>query len=375
MNYYFNVLIDNYSRWPEVEIVKSTSFEKLQPVLDRSFSLHGIPESITHDRGPPYDSRAWRDYAKEKGFESRACTPEHPEGNAIAERFMEVLVKVVHTAIAQGRDPKEEVMRGLLNYRNTRHPSTGCTPAELLMNRRPRTKIPSLRRLAEGEVYQRAQAKDQETRAVRKEMVDRKKRAGIKKICPGDRVLVKQQKTTIKPSYDHEPYTVTSVKAAQVTAERGSKTRVRDMSRVKLLKQRPEHLKKREARDVSGNSDSDEDFLDMKMGRSRESTEQEPIWEEQEPVREELEPVGEEQELMVELLELEDVPEEQGGPGDTADTPPRRCGLRARVKPKRYDSGSSGGKKQSSPQQRKRRQSAAKYQKPDMEPEGQDSRS
>ena len=72
--YYFHVLCDNYSRWPEVEIVKSTSFEKLQPVLDRSFSLHGIPESITHDQGPPYNSRAWTDYAKEKGFESRACT-------------------------------------------------------------------------------------------------------------------------------------------------------------------------------------------------------------------------------------------------------------------------------------------------------------
>ena len=342
--YYFHVLIDNYSRWPEVEIVKSTSFEKLQPVLDRCFSLHGIPESITHDRGPPYDSRAWRDYAKEKGFESRACTPEHPEGNSIAERFMGVLVKVVHTAIAQGRDPKEEVMRRLLNYRNTRHPSTGCTPAELLMNRRPRTKIPSLRRMAEGEVHQRAQAKDKETRAARKEMVDKKKRAVLKKICPGDRVLIKQQKSTTKPPYDPEAYTVTGVKAAQVTAERGSKRRVRDMSRVKLLKLRPAHLRKAGVSTESvdpddPDSDSDDDFLDLKADRPRGLVEQESI--------------EEEGELLEELLELEDVVAEVEEDQDTADTPPRRQGLRPRP-----------SRKQASPKQRKKRQSAAKFRKP-----------
>ena len=155
------------------------------------------------------------------------------------------------------------------------------------------------------------------------------------------------------------------MKAAQVTAERGSKSRVQDMSRVKLLKQRPEHLRKREARVVFNDSDSDEDFLDIKTVSSRRPAEQEPVWEEQEAV-------GEEQQLMVELLELDDVVEEQQ---DTADTPPRRGGLRPRVNRKRYDSSSDGGKKQSSPQQRKRRQSAAKYQKPDLEPEEQDSRS
>jgi transposase InsO family protein len=348
--FYFHVLIDNYSRWPEVEIVKSTSFEKLRPALEGSFSLHGIPESITHDNGPPYNSRAWRAYAKEKGFESRACTPEHPEGNGIAERFMGVLVKVVHTAIAQGRDPKEEVMRRLLNYRNTRHPSTGCTPAELLMNRRPRTKIPSLRRPAEGEVHRRAQAKDRETRAIRKEVVDKKKRAAKKEICPGDRILIKQQKTTIKPPYDPKPYTVTGVKAAQVTAERGAKSRVRDMSRVKLLKPRPEHLRRREARQASSDSDSDEDFLDLKV--PVQVGQGEPAEEEQEPAVAELEDVVVEQE------------ERQEGP----DTPPgRRRTPRVRFSPVRFDPShydSSSSHKQPSPQQRKKRRSAAaKHQK------------
>ena len=65
--------------------------------------MHGVPES---DYGPPYDSRAWRKYGKECGFENKPCSPEHPEGNCIAERFMATLVKVTHAAMAEGKDPR-----------------------------------------------------------------------------------------------------------------------------------------------------------------------------------------------------------------------------------------------------------------------------
>ena len=52
-SYYFHVVIDLFSRWPEVAVVNSTSFETLQPSLERIWALHGKPDSITHDNGPP----------------------------------------------------------------------------------------------------------------------------------------------------------------------------------------------------------------------------------------------------------------------------------------------------------------------------------
>ena len=42
--YYFHVLIDQFTRWPEVEVVSSTSFEKLKPALERSWALLGMPD-------------------------------------------------------------------------------------------------------------------------------------------------------------------------------------------------------------------------------------------------------------------------------------------------------------------------------------------
>ena len=77
--YYFHMMIDQLSRWPEGEMVTSTSLEKLKPALERSWSLLEIPDKVTYDNGPAYNSRAWREYAQEKGFKLIPCTPEHPQ--------------------------------------------------------------------------------------------------------------------------------------------------------------------------------------------------------------------------------------------------------------------------------------------------------
>ena len=66
-------------------------------------------------------------------FETRHCTPENPKANRIVERFMGVLVKIVHAAVAGGQDPKLEVRRRMLNYRNTPNPSTSKTLVELMI--------------------------------------------------------------------------------------------------------------------------------------------------------------------------------------------------------------------------------------------------
>ena len=68
-SYYLHVVIDQYSKYPEVDILKSTSFAKLQPVLDRIFNTHGIPETLSTDNGPPYSSsHDMTEYAKHMGF-------------------------------------------------------------------------------------------------------------------------------------------------------------------------------------------------------------------------------------------------------------------------------------------------------------------
>ena len=115
--------MDLYSRWPEVEVAASTSFEQLRPALDRSFAYLEIPDSVTHYNGPPYNSKALRMYAKKEGFSLKRHTPEHLASNFIADSFMGVIVKVVHAVIAERKDSKVDIWKRLRNYRKTSHPT------------------------------------------------------------------------------------------------------------------------------------------------------------------------------------------------------------------------------------------------------------
>ena len=226
--YYFHMVIDTYSRYPEVQIMKSTRFSELVKALAPVWSTHGYPEVVRHDGGPPYNGREWRRYAKQVGFIRKPCSPEHPEGNGIAERFMAVIVKLVHAAMAEKKDPKLEIERRLMQYRNTPHPSTGKTPSELMFNRVVRTRLPTARKTMSTEVVQEAREKDKQERLKRKEVRDKRKTAQEKTVKPGDKVLVAQRKTTTKPPFDPNPYTIMEVKGTQVTVEREGKRTCRE---------------------------------------------------------------------------------------------------------------------------------------------------
>ena len=242
--YYIHTFMDSYSRWPEVAFVDSTAFSKLKPHLERSFEFLGVPGQIVTDNGPPYQSHEWREFAKEYGFKYRPVTPLHPEANGQVERFNRVLVKTIHAAIAEGKDPKVEVRRRVLNYRNTPHYTTGVAPSELVLGRLIRTKMPHVDKINRSKLHQKARKNDQEQRTKTKEMLDKRRRATETKIDVGDQVLLAQNKSTTSPPFDPKPYDVVQVKHNIVQVERDGKTKRRHASKVKKLWMRPDHLKK-----------------------------------------------------------------------------------------------------------------------------------
>ena len=258
-SYYFHVMIDLLSRWPEVTVVNSTSFDKLQGRLEDIFALHGVPETITSDNGPPYQSQDWKEFAKQMGFKPIFVSPEHPEGNGVAKRFMATLVKTTHAAISENKDPKLEIKRRLLNYRNTPHPSTGKCPSQLMMGRAIRTRIPGMIKSIQAMTLQEARQKDIETRELRKKKYDKRKTAQRKTIKEGDQVLLSQRKSTVKPAYNPNPFIVQEVKGTQVIAQRGSSVKARNMGKVKLLRKRPERLQCSQSVNLPDAEESEDD--------------------------------------------------------------------------------------------------------------------
>ena len=204
---------------------------------------------------------------------------------------MKVIVKVVHAAIATGQDPRIEVRRMLLNYRNTPHPSTGKSPAELMIRRPIRTRIPIKMTPLRESTDLEARDKNQQVNKARKLEFDKRKHAKEVTINKGDKILIKQEKSTIKPPYDPEPYVVTRTKGTQVIATRGGKTKIRNKAKVKKLSEIPKKLMPRthwEDEKVIEDSDDDDVEIDMDTTEETAGTQQGTEYEETE--RAELQP-------------------------------------------------------------------------------------
>ena len=56
------VVIDYYSRYYEIEVMKSTTTSKVIERLVEIFSRHGLPESLTSDNGPQFISSEFKVY-------------------------------------------------------------------------------------------------------------------------------------------------------------------------------------------------------------------------------------------------------------------------------------------------------------------------
>jgi transposase InsO family protein len=90
---YLLVAMNRYSRYPEVEVVRSTKASTVIPKLDQMFARHGIPTIIKSDNGPLFNDTEYKHYLEVLGIKAKFSTPKWPQGNAEAERFMQPLCK------------------------------------------------------------------------------------------------------------------------------------------------------------------------------------------------------------------------------------------------------------------------------------------
>ena len=85
---YLCVIIDDYSRFPFVEPVSSTSDKAVIPILDKVFSQEGFPLVLKTDNGPPMNSLKFSRWLEGAATKHHKITPLWPRANGEAERFM-----------------------------------------------------------------------------------------------------------------------------------------------------------------------------------------------------------------------------------------------------------------------------------------------
>ncbi|XP_043194801.1 uncharacterized protein K02A2.6-like isoform X2 [Amphibalanus amphitrite] len=136
------LLVDAYSKWPEVRYMSSTTATKTIEVLTDIFATHGFPVTLVSDNGPPFTSGEFQSYLAARGIHHRLTPPYHPASNGQAES----LVRTFKAFLKRYAGPRTTaVAQFLAKYRTTPCVTTARAPAELLFGRLPRTKLSLLK--------------------------------------------------------------------------------------------------------------------------------------------------------------------------------------------------------------------------------------
>ena len=114
---------------------------------------------------------------------------------------------------------------------------TGYAPAELLVGRKFRSRLPQLPEPNTRQDVTKARQCDEIVKAKQKVTKDSKANVKPHSIEVTNQVLLKQRPSKLKPPYDPDPYTVTEVTGHQVTAARGDKILRRDAQKWKVFKE------------------------------------------------------------------------------------------------------------------------------------------
>lgn len=141
-NKVFLIIVDAYSRWPEVFIVNNMTTETVIKHLRVIFATHGLCETLVSDNGTPFVSSEMKRFLDSNKIKHITTAPYHPATNGLAERMVQTVKDKLRKMDQLPWDIRMPNM--LLGLRATPCAGTGKSPAELLMNRRLRTLLDTI---------------------------------------------------------------------------------------------------------------------------------------------------------------------------------------------------------------------------------------
>ncbi|XP_065941318.1 retrovirus-related Pol polyprotein from transposon 297 [Magallana gigas] len=135
------LLVDYYSKYPDIIPLPDLRARSTIAACKTVFARNGIPLELFSDNGPQFSCHEFKCFASDWEFAHRTSSPRYPRSNGQAERCIQTIKNLLKKAEESNSDPNI----ALLEYRNTPIDGIGKSPAQLLMNRSLRSKIPTTR--------------------------------------------------------------------------------------------------------------------------------------------------------------------------------------------------------------------------------------
>lgn len=145
--YMLLIIVDAYSKWPEVYLTHSTTSTSTIGLLVNYMSRYGLIREIVSDNGPQFVSQEFQQFLQANHVKHTRSAPYHPATNGQAERFVKTIKQGLQ--LCMGENPTDSVQfcldRFLLAYRNCPHVGTGESPALRFLGRELTTRLNLIR--------------------------------------------------------------------------------------------------------------------------------------------------------------------------------------------------------------------------------------
>ncbi|XP_028969202.1 uncharacterized protein K02A2.6-like [Galendromus occidentalis] len=143
---YYLIIVDSFSKWPEVLPTKKITAEATIELLDEVCSRYGYPEELVTDNGLQFAASTTKDFCVQRGIKQIFTAPYNPMSNGQAERFVDTFKRSFKKMAEEEGTPGQKIRTILRTYRSTPNRTINDkTPAELFVGRKLRSRMDLLR--------------------------------------------------------------------------------------------------------------------------------------------------------------------------------------------------------------------------------------
>ena len=129
----FLVVVNSYSKWPEIIQMKTTTATATILQLRKLFLANGLREQLVSDNGPEFSSSKFAEFLRKNGVKHIKSAPYHPSSNGVVERFIQTFKKSMRSGEHQGQPFDQYLSMFLLTYHSTAHSTTNMSPCMLFL--------------------------------------------------------------------------------------------------------------------------------------------------------------------------------------------------------------------------------------------------
>ena len=131
------VVVDHFSKFPEIAQLPDKTAKSVVEQSKNIFARHGISLEIISDN-MPFRSKEFSEFTHSWTIKSTTSSPEFSQSNSQVERTIQTIKNLFRKAHDDNADPHI----ALLEFRNAAVTGLEYSPAQILISRRLRTKLP-----------------------------------------------------------------------------------------------------------------------------------------------------------------------------------------------------------------------------------------